>query len=42
MSGLTEEDFKGATTNTFKELKGTRLREVKEVMMIMSHLLDSP
>lgn len=40
MSDLTEKDFKGAIKNTFKVLKETMLKEVKELMMMTSHLSD--
>ena len=35
-----ERNFKVAITNTFKELKKVILTELKEDMMIMSHLLE--
>lgn len=35
-----ERNFKVAIINTFKELKKVILTELKEDMMIMSHLLE--
>lgn len=35
-----ERNFKVAITNMFKELKKVILTELKEDMMIMSHLLE--
>ena len=41
MLDLTVEDFKVTNINTFKELKETRLREVKEDIITTSHQVDN-
>lgn len=41
MLGLTDTDFKSAITNPFTELKETIYRELKKIVMAMSHQIEN-